>query len=132
MRKEFGKWLMDIAKYVVTGVIIASLVSGREAWFIYAGGGSVSLACLIAGLIFVKKEVRNDIVNCNSFHRGCYHGIQPVGSLHQKRSRIFPRLIKSRPGAAFNFIFSSLQARMGDAFGFPKVGHIADNHVFAA
>jgi hypothetical protein len=56
MKKEFGKWLMDIAKYVVTGVIIASLLVDSEAWFIYAGGGVLATLCLAFGLYFVNDD----------------------------------------------------------------------------
>ena len=30
MRKELGKWLMDIAKYITTAVILASIFAGLE------------------------------------------------------------------------------------------------------
>jgi hypothetical protein len=32
MNKEFGKWLLDIAKYVTTAVIISTWLSGFENW----------------------------------------------------------------------------------------------------
>jgi len=39
MKKEFGKWLMDIAKYITTAVILTSLFSGiGQKWVIYAVG----------------------------------------------------------------------------------------------
>jgi hypothetical protein len=56
MRKEFGKWLMDIAKYVVTGVIITSLLADRGVWFIYAGGGVLAALCLGFGLYFINER----------------------------------------------------------------------------
>ena len=37
MKKEIGKWLMDIAKYVVTGGIISTFISNyqQQSWIIY-------------------------------------------------------------------------------------------------
>ncbi|MGL4853589.1 MAG: DUF6722 family protein [Phocaeicola sp.] len=39
MKKEFGKWLMDIAKYITTAVILTSIFGEIEQlWIIYVGG----------------------------------------------------------------------------------------------
>lgn len=39
MRKEFGKWLMDIAKYIATAIILTSIFGDiKQKWIIYAGG----------------------------------------------------------------------------------------------
>ena len=39
MRKELGKWLMDIAKYITTAVILTSIFGDVEQkWIIYLGG----------------------------------------------------------------------------------------------
>lgn len=39
MKKEFGKWLMDIAKYITTAVILTSIFGDvQQKWIIYAGG----------------------------------------------------------------------------------------------
>ena len=39
MRKEFGKWLMDIAKYITTAVILTSIFGEiDQKWVIYVGG----------------------------------------------------------------------------------------------
>ena len=39
MKEEFGKWLMDIDKYVTTAVILTSIFGEIEKkWIIYAGG----------------------------------------------------------------------------------------------
>jgi len=42
MKKEFGKWLMDIAKYLATAVLLASFFNDlEEKWIVYV---SVSIA----------------------------------------------------------------------------------------
>ena len=39
MKEEFGKWLMDIDKYVTTAVILTSIFGEIEQkWIIYADG----------------------------------------------------------------------------------------------
>ena len=32
MKKELGKWLMDIAKYMTTAVLLSSLFNGMDNW----------------------------------------------------------------------------------------------------
>ncbi len=55
MRKEFGKWLMDIAKYITTAVILSSVFGQvSEAWIIYAGGAFTVLVTLSWGLFLLK------------------------------------------------------------------------------
>lgn len=59
MKKEFGKWLMDIAKYITTAVILTSIFGEIEQkWIIYAGGiVSISLTLGI-GLCLVRDKVK--------------------------------------------------------------------------
>ena len=58
MRKELGKWLMDIAKYVLTAVVVMSLVSdlGDVRWLIYVLGLLTTAVCLGVGLILVRDK----------------------------------------------------------------------------
>ena len=59
MRKEFGKWLMDIAKYITTAVILTSIFGEiDQKWVIYVGGIISILLTLGIGLWLVqdKKE----------------------------------------------------------------------------
>lgn len=36
MRKELGKWLMDIAKYLVTAVLLSSIITDMSnSWILY-------------------------------------------------------------------------------------------------
>ena len=61
MKKEFGKWLMDIAKYITTAVILTSIFGEIEQkWIIYAGGiVSISLTLGI-GLWLVRDNKRKE------------------------------------------------------------------------
>lgn len=55
MRKEFGKWLMDIAKYITTAVILSSVFGQvTEQWIIYVGGAITVLVTLLWGLFLLK------------------------------------------------------------------------------
>ena len=58
MKKELGKWLMDIAKYVLTAVVVMSLVSdlGDVRWLIYVFGLLTTAVCLGGVLILVRDK----------------------------------------------------------------------------
>ncbi len=57
MKKEFGKWLMDIAKYLATAVLLASFFNDlEEKWIVYV---SVSIAIVLTlglGLLLVQDN----------------------------------------------------------------------------
>ena len=57
MKKELGKWLMDIAKYITTAVVLTSIFGEVEQkWIIYAGG-VLAVACTLGwGLYLVKDK----------------------------------------------------------------------------
>ena len=57
MRKEFGKWLMDIAKYITTAVILTSIFGEiDQKWIIYVGGIISILLTLSIGLWLVRDK----------------------------------------------------------------------------
>lgn len=58
MKKEIGKWLMDIAKYVVTGGIISTFISNyqQQSWIIYINAAIVAIITFWAGIRYFKKE----------------------------------------------------------------------------
>ena len=61
MRKELGKWLTDIAKYVMTAVIISSMFGSIEQmWIIYVLGMSTVVATLICGLWLQKEKKQSN------------------------------------------------------------------------
>lgn len=61
MRKEFGKWLMDIAKYIITAVVISSVFGEAATWVVYVGGCVSAVVALLWGLYLVSgKTVRKD------------------------------------------------------------------------
>lgn len=57
MRKEIGKWLMDVAKYVATAVLITSFLGEiQEKWIVYTIGILSVISCLAAGLFLIRER----------------------------------------------------------------------------
>lgn len=58
MKKELGKWLLDIAKYMTTAVLLTSLFSDREnwEWYLYAGVMLAVVVTLGIGLLLLRNE----------------------------------------------------------------------------
>lgn len=59
MRKELGKWLMDIAKYIVTAVVISSMFGDMDSTTVYLAGTVAIVGTLSGGLLLISdKEIR--------------------------------------------------------------------------
>jgi len=57
MKKEIGKWLMDIGKYVATAVLISSFIGEfKEKWITYLIGSLTVILTLLGGLLFLKDK----------------------------------------------------------------------------
>ncbi|MBO4984624.1 MAG: hypothetical protein J6C87_03155 [Bacteroides sp.] len=60
MRKEFGKWLMDIAKYMTTALLLSSVFGDMENPWIMGTVIGGAILTLLSGLWLVKdKKVEN-------------------------------------------------------------------------
>ena len=57
-KEKLGNYLIDISKYIFTGVVIASLFKDMEdnKWLIYGLGFTSALLALILGLILTNKK----------------------------------------------------------------------------
>lgn len=56
MKKELGKWLMDIAKYITTAVILTSIFGNvGQKWMLIIGILSVVIT-LLSGLYLVREN----------------------------------------------------------------------------
>jgi hypothetical protein len=57
-KEKFGNYLIDISKYVLTGVVISSLFKdfGENRILIYTVGIVASVLVLISGLILTSKR----------------------------------------------------------------------------
>ena len=59
MKEKFGDWLMDIAKYIVTVVLLTSFFDEvHEGKSVYVSGGIISIVLVIWGLYLQKETVR--------------------------------------------------------------------------
>ena len=57
MKKEFGKWLMDIAKYLTTAVLLSSVFNDiQESWIIYTCVTFAIVLTLTSGLWLIKEK----------------------------------------------------------------------------
>ena len=57
MKTELGKWLMDIAKYITTAVILTSIFADlNQRWVLYSGGVLAALITLGSGLVLVNDK----------------------------------------------------------------------------
>ena len=57
MKKEVGKWFMDIAKYVATAVIISSFLgSFEQKWVVYVVGTAIVVVGFSLGIYFIKEK----------------------------------------------------------------------------
>jgi len=57
MRKEIGKWFMDVSKYVATAVLISSFLGGFEQqWIMYSVGTIAVILSFFIGLYFIKEK----------------------------------------------------------------------------
>ena len=63
MKKELGKWLMDISKYITTAVVLSSIFGGiTETWKILTLGFLTITISIATGLILIhssEKEEKN-------------------------------------------------------------------------
>ena len=57
-REKLGNYLLDISKYVLTGVVISSFFKnfGDNAFFIYGFGVTASVLMLLVGLVLINKK----------------------------------------------------------------------------
>lgn len=57
-KEKLGNYLIDVSKYFLTGVFVASLIKDLESvrWLIYTLSGTVALVLLLLGLILTNKK----------------------------------------------------------------------------
>ena len=57
-KEKLGNYLIDVSKYFLAGVFVASLVKDLEEirWLIYVLSGSVAAVLLLLGLILTNKK----------------------------------------------------------------------------
>ena len=57
MKKELGKWLMDIAKYLMTAAILSLIIADMgKTWYYYLLLMFVVVLILVIGLLLVREK----------------------------------------------------------------------------
>ena len=56
MKKEIGKWLMDIAKYITTAVLLSAVFRDMESPWVVIGGISAAMGTLAWGLYLLSEN----------------------------------------------------------------------------
>ena len=55
--EKIGDWLMDIAKYIITAVVITSFLgSFGDTWKVYVFGITTATLFLVIGLLYINKK----------------------------------------------------------------------------
>lgn len=60
MKKEFGKWLMDIAKYMVTALLLSTIFADMQEPVIIYVVVILSIVVLIIGLYWVNEAEKEE------------------------------------------------------------------------
>ena len=55
IKQEFGKWFLDVAKYVITAMLLSSLIEGLSQPWLLTTAVSVTILCLIFGALLMSK-----------------------------------------------------------------------------
>lgn len=57
-KEKLGNYLIDVSKYFLTGVFVASMIKDLEdmRWLIYALSGTVAAVLLAFGLVLTNKK----------------------------------------------------------------------------
>ena len=64
IKQEFGKWFLDVAKYVLTAMLLSSMIEGLNQLWLLAVTACVTVLCLIFGAVLIRKvEKRKTDVN---------------------------------------------------------------------
>lgn len=61
MKEEIGKWLMDIAKYILTAILLTSLFDGLEdSWITYVMAFITTAITFMTGIVLLRKEQKKE------------------------------------------------------------------------
>lgn len=64
IKQEFGKWFLDVAKYVLTAMLLTAMIDGMSQVWIIAGSFVIMVVCLSFGAVLIgmgrKEEDRRE------------------------------------------------------------------------
>lgn len=103
MRKELGKWLMDIAKYITTAVVLTSIFRGvQEEWIIYVGG-SLAVVITLFGRALARQGQKERRIKhgCIGNVRACFYNSHSRRDLFQppRQERLGIKFVIVKPVA---------------------------------
>jgi len=55
IKQEFGKWFLDVAKYVLTALILTSMIEGLSQTWVIIGATAIMIVCLGFGAVLMRK-----------------------------------------------------------------------------
>jgi hypothetical protein len=55
VKQEFGKWFLDVAKYVLTAMLLTAMIEGLSQMWLVAVTTAVTVLCLIFGAVLMRK-----------------------------------------------------------------------------
>lgn len=60
IKQEFGKWFLDVAKYVLTAMLLTSMIDGLSQTWLIAGASVLMTICLIFGGILISQGRKDE------------------------------------------------------------------------
>ena len=60
IKQEFGKWFLDVAKYVLTAMILTSMIDGLSQTWLIVGASVLMSICLIFGGILISQGRKDE------------------------------------------------------------------------
>lgn len=55
VKQEFGKWFLDVAKYVLTAMLLTAMIEGMSQKWIIWGSFAIMVSCLVFGAVLIRK-----------------------------------------------------------------------------
>ena len=55
IKQEFGKWFLDVAKYVLTAMLLSSMIEGLSQVWLLTTATAVTVLCLVFGALLMRK-----------------------------------------------------------------------------
>ena len=55
IKQEFGKWYLDVAKYVLTAMLLTTMIEGMSQQWIVVGSIIIMVLCLVFGALLMRK-----------------------------------------------------------------------------
>ena len=55
IKQEFGKWFLDVAKYVLTAMLLTAMIDGLSQVWLISVSALVTLLCLTFGAVLMRK-----------------------------------------------------------------------------